>query len=49
MPTPAASDQIAATLREDAIRLLQDLLRLDTTSPPGNERLAADYIAGVLT
>ena len=27
---------------------LQDLLRFDTTNPPGNEMLCADYIAGVL-
>ena len=26
----------------------RELLRFDTTNPPGNERLAADYIAGVL-
>jgi acetylornithine deacetylase/succinyl-diaminopimelate desuccinylase-like protein len=51
MPTATApaDDQLAQTLRDDATRLLQDLLRLDTTSPPGNERLAAEYIAGVLT
>ncbi len=49
MPTATADDQLAQTLRGDATRLLQDLLRLDTTSPPGNERLAADYIAGILT
>jgi acetylornithine deacetylase/succinyl-diaminopimelate desuccinylase-like protein len=36
------------TLRDDAIRYLQHLLRLDTTNPPGNEKLAADFIAGVL-
>jgi acetylornithine deacetylase/succinyl-diaminopimelate desuccinylase-like protein len=36
------------SLRADAIRYLQDLLRLDTTSPPGNEILAANYIAGIL-
>lgn len=40
--------EIDESLRADAIRYLQDLLRLDTTSPPGNEILAADYIAGVL-
>ncbi len=27
---------------------LQDLIRIDTTNPPGNETLAAEYIAGVL-
>lgn len=33
----------------EAISLLKDLLRLNTTNPPGNERLAADYIAALLT
>ena len=28
--------------------LLQDLIRFDTTNPPGNESLCADYISGVL-
>lgn len=36
-------------LRSDAIQYLQNLLRLDTTSPPGNEILAAEYIAEVLS
>ncbi|HEU0164253.1 MAG TPA: hypothetical protein VFQ54_04355, partial [Thermomicrobiales bacterium] len=34
-------------LRELSIRYLQDLLRFDTTNLPGNERLAADYIAAI--
>ncbi len=36
-------------LAAEAVRLLQDLLRFDTSNPPGNERPAADYIAGVLS
>jgi len=32
----------------ETIRHLQALLRLDTTNPPGNETLAAEYLAGVL-
>jgi acetylornithine deacetylase/succinyl-diaminopimelate desuccinylase-like protein len=32
----------------ETVRHLQALLRLDTTNPPGNEMLAAEYIAGVL-
>lgn len=44
----AASDAFAATLAEEATRHLVALLKLDTTSPPGHERLAADYIAGEL-
>lgn len=42
------TNSISDTLRHDAIRYLQDLLRLDTTSPPGNEIVAANYIAGIL-
>jgi acetylornithine deacetylase/succinyl-diaminopimelate desuccinylase-like protein len=32
----------------EALGWLKDLLRLDTSNPPGNERPAADYLAGVL-
>jgi acetylornithine deacetylase/succinyl-diaminopimelate desuccinylase-like protein len=33
---------------KEALSYLVDLIRLDTTNPPGNERIAADYIARVL-
>jgi len=36
------------TVTQETVRHLQALLRLDTTNPPGNEMLAAEYIAGVL-
>ena len=48
-PSTAADDTLAASLKQEAARHLQALLRLDTTSPPGNERLAADYIGDILT
>lgn len=35
-------------VREELTGYLVDLLRFDTTNPPGNEILAADYLAGVL-
>jgi len=35
-------------LAEDAKRLCQALLRMDTTNPPGNERICAEYLAGSL-
>src|ERR1700730_17703826 len=38
----------AAELSEPA-RWLQGYLRLDTTNPPGNERVAAAYLASILT
>jgi acetylornithine deacetylase/succinyl-diaminopimelate desuccinylase-like protein len=41
-------DTVHQQLRESATHHLQELLRLDTMSPPGNEKLAADYLAGVL-
>jgi acetylornithine deacetylase/succinyl-diaminopimelate desuccinylase-like protein len=31
-----------------AVEYLRALLRLDTTNPPGNETIAAEYVAGVL-
>ena len=34
--------------RAEALGFLKDLIRIDTTNPPGNERPAADYVAGVL-
>ena len=36
------------TLQEEALECLRSLVRLDTTNPPGNERIAADYIADAL-
>ena len=35
-------------VREEVTGYLRDLIRLDTTNPPGNENLAAEYLAGVL-
>lgn len=35
-------------LADEAVTHFKALLRIDTTNPPGNERAAADYIAGVL-
>jgi len=39
-------DFVAA--RDEALQFLQDLVRIDTSSPPGNETEAALYIQGVL-
>src|SRR5512139_1411251 len=36
------------TITAEAVHYLQDLLRIDTTNPPGNELAAAEYLAGVL-
>ncbi len=48
MPTIVADLALEASLRAEAITLLQGLLRLDTQTPPGNERIAAGWIAAVL-
>jgi acetylornithine deacetylase/succinyl-diaminopimelate desuccinylase-like protein len=37
-----------ATLRDEVVELLQDLLRLDTVNPPGNETIAAELLRGYL-
>ena len=36
------------TLREEVVGLLQELLRLDTVNPPGNETRAAELLRGYL-
>ena len=36
---------IATTLREEVTELLQELIRVDTTNPPGNETAAAELSA----
>lgn len=36
------------SLADDARRICQALLRMDTTNPPGNERLCADFLAAEL-
>ena len=35
-------------VRDEVTVLLQDLIRIDTTNPPGNETQAAEYISEVL-
>jgi acetylornithine deacetylase/succinyl-diaminopimelate desuccinylase-like protein len=44
---PPALDTTA--LAKEAQGWLADLIRIDTSNPPGNEEVAAKYIAGVLT
>src|SRR5579875_3382290 len=34
--------------KDYALKALRDLIRLDTSNPPGNERVAADYLAAAL-
>src|SRR3954466_15892385 len=46
-PAPDTAPGLAP-LGEEARRLCQALLRMDTTNPPGNERICADYLAAAL-
>jgi acetylornithine deacetylase/succinyl-diaminopimelate desuccinylase-like protein len=47
-PTSTASTASVMSLAADAKRLCQALLRMDTTNPPGNERICAEYLAANL-
>jgi acetylornithine deacetylase/succinyl-diaminopimelate desuccinylase-like protein len=37
-----------ASLQAEAVAVLQDLVRINTVNPPGNERPAQEYLAGLL-
>jgi acetylornithine deacetylase/succinyl-diaminopimelate desuccinylase-like protein len=39
---------IAADLRQETCRLLAELIRIDTSNPPGNETAAAEHLAAYL-
>jgi acetylornithine deacetylase/succinyl-diaminopimelate desuccinylase-like protein len=43
-----SSSSAAAAIDAETLRHFQALVRMDTTSPPGNEKPAADYVAQVL-
>ena len=45
-PTPAGSADVAAGA--EAMTFLRDLVKIDTSNPPGDEIKAANYIKGVL-
>jgi acetylornithine deacetylase/succinyl-diaminopimelate desuccinylase-like protein len=42
------TDLIWSAMADETIRLLQSLIRIDTSNPPGNESAAASYIANIL-
>src|SRR6266852_2270838 len=46
VPSPYGVDW--QVVQDEAVRLLQQLLRIDTTNPPGNELTAAELLAEVL-
>lgn len=49
-PSPARSQAAPdfAAARDEAVRLLQGMIRIDSSSPPGNETAVAEYIRDVL-
>ena len=49
MNPPAKGESNLATLRERPVELLQNLIRFDTTNPPGNEAACISYVDDVLT
>jgi acetylornithine deacetylase/succinyl-diaminopimelate desuccinylase-like protein len=46
-PAPAAEKPDFEAASEEAVDLLQAYLRVDTTNPPGHERLAADFLQDI--
>ena len=46
--SPSSPTTDTSQVSSDAIGWLEDLIRINTTNPPGNELAAAKYIAGVL-
>ena len=47
-PAPSSPVGDTAALAKEAEGWLADLVRINTTNPPGNEQAAAKYIAGIL-
>jgi acetylornithine deacetylase/succinyl-diaminopimelate desuccinylase-like protein len=46
--TAAAQQLDAQAAKQETVHFLQDLVRIDTSNPPGNEIKAAEYVKGVL-
>src|SRR5579862_1053973 len=46
--TPAAANSNLSQIEIEAISWLQGFLRINTTNPPGNELVAAKYLADIL-
>ncbi|HEX5887846.1 MAG TPA: M20/M25/M40 family metallo-hydrolase [Pyrinomonadaceae bacterium] len=47
-PSCPAADVDGSKVRAEAVQLLQELIRIDTTNPPGNERAAALHLQKLL-
>ncbi|HEY8411220.1 MAG TPA: M20/M25/M40 family metallo-hydrolase, partial [Pyrinomonadaceae bacterium] len=48
VPACPAAEIDWTKVRAEAVQLLQELIRIDTTNPPGNERAAALYLQKLL-
>ena len=48
VPTCSAAEIDWTKVRSEAVQLLQELIRIDTTNPPGNERAAALHLQKLL-
>src|ERR1051325_11879039 len=48
VPTCHAAEIDWTKVRGEAVQLLQELIRIDTTNPPGNERAAALHLQKLL-
>jgi acetylornithine deacetylase/succinyl-diaminopimelate desuccinylase-like protein len=48
MTVPSIATTGLPSLADDARRICQTLLRMDTTNPPGNEEVAAEFVAAEL-
>ena len=46
--SPAGSSGLTDASRAEAVRFLTDLVKIDTSNPPGNEVKAANYIKSIL-
>jgi acetylornithine deacetylase/succinyl-diaminopimelate desuccinylase-like protein len=47
-PAAAQAPVDLAALQDEAVRWLQDYVRVNTMNPPGNETLGAQFLAGIL-
>ncbi len=47
-PATAAAEADLEALSNDAVRVLQEYVRVDTTNPPGNETRGVEYLATIL-
>ena len=47
VPAPALAQVDLASLQDEAVRWLQEYIRIDTINPPGNETRGAEFFARI--